>query len=59
MHEYYRSNILKVKKENEGYLRFVKAELEQNAGKPYSEEMCIRDRSMSVFTYRSRLPDFR
>lgn len=37
MHEYYRNNILKLKKENEGYLRFVKAELEQNAGKPYSE----------------------
>ncbi|HIW84522.1 MAG TPA: hypothetical protein H9873_09385, partial [Candidatus Dorea gallistercoris] len=35
MHEYYRNNILKLKKENEGYLRFVKAELEQNAGKPY------------------------
>ena len=37
MHEYYRNNILKLKKENEGYLRFVKVELEQNAGKPYSE----------------------
>ena len=29
MHEYYRNNILKLKKENEGYLRFVKVELEQ------------------------------
>ena len=37
MHEYYRSNILKLKKENEAYLRFVEAELEQSAGKPYSE----------------------
>lgn len=37
MHEYYRNNILKLKKENEGYLCFVKVELEQNAGKPYSE----------------------
>ena len=37
MHEYYRNNILKLKKENEDYLRSVKAELEQNTGKPYSE----------------------
>ena len=37
MHEYYRNNILKLKKENEAYLRFVKAELEQNTGKPYRE----------------------
>ncbi|WP_144362837.1 L-2-amino-thiazoline-4-carboxylic acid hydrolase [Mediterraneibacter gnavus] len=37
MHEYYRNSIPKIKKENEGYLRFVKAELEQNTGKPYHE----------------------
>ena len=48
MHEYYRNSIPKIKKENEGYLRFVKAELEQNTGKPYHEiwgeiwAFCIR-----------------
>ena len=35
MHEYYRNIIQKLKKENEGYLHFVKAEMEQKTGKPY------------------------
>lgn len=35
MHEYYRNIIPKLKKENEGYLHFVKAEMEQKTGKPY------------------------